>query len=78
MINCKDVTLAIEIRGREHVSGKLQMSDVGVVNTSRYRISDASEKSALDPRRYEKGHRAEDTDWSALMRAKAALQIAGG
>ena len=49
-INRKDVTLAIEIRGSEHVGGKPQMSDVGVVNTSRYRIADASEKSALDPR----------------------------
>ena len=29
-INCKDVALAIEIRGREHVGGKPQMSDVGV------------------------------------------------
>ena len=54
------------------------MSDVGVVNTSRYRISEASEKSALNPKQYEKGHWAEDADWSALMHAKAALQIAGG
>ena len=77
-INHKDVTLAIEICRREHVGGKPQMSDVGSVNTSRYRISDASEKSALDPRRYEKGRQAEDTDWAAIMRTKGALQIAGG
>ena len=29
-INHKDVTLTIEICGREHVGGKPQMSDVGV------------------------------------------------
>ena len=76
-INRKDVTLAIELRSREHIGGKPQMSDVGLVNTSRYRITDATKKSALDPRRYEKGRRAEDTDWAALMRTKAALQVTG-
>ena len=54
------------------------MSDVGVVNTSRYRISNASEKSAMNPKQYEKGRRAEDTDWAAVMRTKAALQVTGG
>ena len=44
------------------------MSDVGLVNTSNYHISDPIEKSALDPRIYSKDRRAKDIDWAAAMR----------
>ena len=54
------------------------MSDVGTVNMSNYRISDASEKSALDPRLYARNKRAEETDWLASMRQKVVLDIPDG
>ena len=54
------------------------MSDVDLVNTSNYRISDPIEKSALDPRIFSKDRRAEDTDWAAAMREKVILDIGDG
>ena len=77
-INRKDVTLAIEIRGREHVGGRPQVSDVGSVNTSRYRIADAIEKRALDPKQYLKSRRAEETDWATVMREKVVVDVGDG
>ena len=43
-INRQDIWLAITIRGREHVGGKPQVTDVGACNISGYRVADASEK----------------------------------
>ena len=34
MVNRKDVWLAMEIRGQEHVGGQPQMADVSSVNTT--------------------------------------------
>ena len=63
-INRKDVWLAIQIRGREHVGGRGQVSDVGAVNVSAYRIADPREQGKR------KMDYAEDTDWLADLRAK--------
>ena len=68
-ISRKDVDLAIEIRGTQHVGGK-ELSDVGTGNISRNFKSDASEQKGL-PRA---AHRTDLTmghDWSAELRAKA-------
>ena len=46
-INRKDIWLAIELRGRDHVGGKSQISDVGVTNLSGTIVSDRTEKKGL-------------------------------
>ena len=48
-VNRKDVWLATEIRGREHVGGKPQVSDVGAVNVTfkNTRLADPSEKKGI-------------------------------
>ena len=46
-INRQDIWLAITIRGREHVGGKAQVSDVGASNVSSYTIADAWEKKTV-------------------------------
>ena len=68
-IGRKDIWLAIEIRGREHVGGKAQISDAGAVNPSEHFISSASEKRDLDCP-YNKNEFAGHEDWNALLRAK--------
>ena len=71
-IGRKDIWLAVQIRGREHVGGRAQVSDVGNVNFSCYRISDRSEKQALD--KTEKAVCLEFTgeqDWNAELRSAA-------
>ena len=40
----RDVWLAIQLRGREHLGGKPNVSDTGVFNTGEYFSSDPSEK----------------------------------
>ena len=47
MINRQDIWLAITIRGREHVGGKAQVSDVGASNVSGYTIADTWEKKTV-------------------------------
>ena len=42
-INRKDVWLAIQLRGCDHVGGHGQVSDVGAVNVSKYQVADRSE-----------------------------------
>ena len=54
------------------------MSDVGLVNTSNYRILDAIEKSALDLKIYSKDYKAKDMDWSATMQHKVILDVDNG
>ena len=50
MIDLKDIWLAIQIRGREHISGKRNISDTRTMNPSDDFISDPSEKKALEKR----------------------------
>ena len=47
-INCKDVWLAIQIRGRDHVGGKGQVSDVGASNVSEHLIADPTNNKEVD------------------------------
>ena len=70
MISQKDIDLAIEIRGTQHVGGK-KLSDVGPGNISRNFASDASERRGL-PRAAHRADLAMGHDWSAKLRAKAA------
>ena len=46
-INRKDIWLAIELRGHDHIEGKSQISDVGVTNPSGMIVSDCTEKKGL-------------------------------
>ena len=67
-ISRKDINLAIENRGTQHVGGK-ELLDVGPGNISRNSASDASEWKGLPgaAHKTDLGH-----DWSAELRAKAA------
>ena len=65
-INQKDVWLAVQLRGRDHVGGRGQVSDVGAVNISRYQVADRSElkhrRDIVQPMS------AEGRDWSHDLR----------
>ena len=67
-INRKDIRLAIQIRGRDHVGGKAQVSDVGASNVSKHLIADPTEQRRGRPI----VHYAEEHDWPADLRAKVA------
>ena len=69
-ISQKDINLAIEIRGTQHVGGK-ELSDVGPGNISRNFTFDASERKGL-PRAAHKTDLAMSHDWSVELRAKVA------
>ena len=71
MINRKDIFLAISIRGREHVSGRSQVSNVGVANVSGVRVADSSEKKTA-PQGKKKAY-TQITDWCAELRAAVAI-----
>ena len=47
MINRQDIWLAIQLRGRDHVGGKTQLSDVGATNAAEYTVADAIENVAV-------------------------------
>ena len=71
----RDVWLAIQLRGREHLGGKPNVSDTGVFNTGEYFSSDPSEKRRF---RLAKWHRlpyesTEPQDWNKLMVQKSFL-----
>ena len=65
-INRKDVWLAIQLRGRDHVGGRGQVSDVGTVNVSKYQVADRSklkrQRSAV------RAMSAEGRDWNYDLR----------
>ena len=46
-INRKDIWLAIELRGHDHIGGKSQISEVGVTNPSGTIVSNRMEKKGL-------------------------------
>ena len=50
-IDRKDIWLAIQIRGREHIGGKRNVSDTRTMNPSNDWMSDPSEKKGLEKRR---------------------------
>ena len=69
-IGSRDVWLAVQIRGREHVGGKPQVSDAGSVNTTDHFISADSEKAGVQ-HPYKKNDFAGEADWSEKFRTKA-------
>ena len=77
-ISRKDINVAIEVRGREHVGGKGSSADVGPSTTSNYFVSDGSERTGLE-KRVRKTDYAVPHDWVAEMQAKVAVQpVPGG
>ena len=71
MISCKDMVLAREIRGREHIGGRAS-ADVGGSNIGRYFASDVSEWRALPTAAHRTDH-VQHQDWVAELRQKAAV-----
>ena len=73
-VNRKDVWLATEIRGREHVGGRAQVYDVGNVNVTFKNIclADPSEKKGVKCSLI-KDHFAAEEDWCAKFREKVAI-----
>ena len=69
-INRQDIWLAITIRGREHVGGKAQVSDVGASNVSGYTIADAWEKKTVP--RVARTEYAVEKDWCYELRKSVA------
>ena len=69
-INRKDVWLAIQLRGRDHVGGRGQVSDVGAVNISRYQVADRSELKCQ--RDTVHAMSAEERDWNYDLREVVA------
>ena len=70
-INCKDIYLAISIRGRKHISCHSQVSDVGAANVSGVRVAHSSEKKTAPVGK--KKAFAQITDWCAELRAAVAV-----
>ena len=70
-INHQDIWLAIQIRGRDHVGGKMQLSDVGATNAAGYTVADATKKKAFlreGRKAYAVGH-----DWCVELRKSMAI-----
>ena len=70
-ISRKDMALAIEIRGREHIGGRAS-ADVGGSNVGGYLASDASERKALPPAAHKTDY-VQHRDWAAELREKVAV-----
>ena len=69
-INRKDVWLAIQLRGCDHVGGRGEVSDVGAVNVSKYQVADRSELKRQRPE--VRAMSAEGRDWSYNLREAVA------
>ena len=69
-INQKDVWLAVQLRGRDHVGGRGQVSDVGTVNVSRYQVADHSELKHQQST--VRAMSAEERDWHYDLREVVA------
>ena len=69
-INRKDVWLAVQLRGRDHVGGRGQVSDVGAINVSRYQVADRSELK--HQRSTVRAMSAEGRDWNYDLREAVA------
>ena len=64
-INCKDIVLAIDIRGREHIGGWAS-ADVGGSNIGGYFASNVSEQRALPAAAHRTDH-VQHRDWVAEL-----------
>ena len=73
-VNHVDVWLATEIRGREHIGGRSQVSDVGNINVTFKHtcLADPSEKKGVK-RSLIQYHFTSEEDWCAKFREKAAI-----
>ena len=69
-INWKDVWLAVQLRGRDHVGGRGQVSDVGAVNVSKYQVADRSELKRQQST--VRAMSAEGRDWNYDLREVVA------
>ena len=72
-INRKDVWLAIELRGRDHVGGKPNISDTGACNFSQYNVQDRSEQSGLKPEE-KAAMNAAAQDWNVKLRESVSTE----
>ena len=77
-VNRKDVWLAVEVRGHEHVGGRPQVSDVGTVNVTfkGIRLADPSEKKGVVRGKIINDFASEE-DWCSVYREKVALDVEG-
>ena len=75
-VNRKDVWLAVEVRGREHVGGRPQVSDVGMVNVTfkGIRLADPSEKKGVVCGKIINDFASEE-DWCSVYCEKVALEL---
>ena len=73
-VNHKDVWLATEIHGREHVGGRVQVSNVGNVNVTfkNIHLADPSEKKGVKHSLI-KDHFTAEEDWCAKFWQKVAI-----
>ena len=75
-VNRKDVWLAVEVRGREHVGGRPLVSDVGSANAA-YKgicLADPSEKKGVLRSKIINDFASEE-DWCSIYREKVALDV---
>ena len=70
-ISHKDMVLAIEIRGREHIGGWAS-ADMGGSNIGGYFASDVSKRRALPAAAHRTDH-VQHRDWAAKLRQKVAV-----
>ena len=77
-VNRKDVWLAVEVRGHEHVGGRPQVSDVGTVNVTfkGIRLADPSEKKGVVRRKIINDFASEE-DWCSVYHEKVTLDVEG-
>ena len=69
-INRKDVWLAVQLRGRDHIGGMGQVSDIGAMNVSNYQVADQSELKWQ--RSTVRAMSAEGRDWNYDLREVVA------
>ena len=72
-VNRKDVWLAIELRGRDHVGGKPNISDTGACNFGPYNVRDRSEQSGLKADE-KAAMNAAAQDWNAKLRETVSAE----
>ena len=75
-VNRKDVWLAVEVRGCEHVGGRPQVSDVGSVNAAfkGIHLADPSEKKGMLRSKIINDFASKE-DWCSIYPEKVALDI---
>ena len=72
-VNRKDVWLAIELKGRDHVGGKPNISDTGACNFGQYNVRDRSEQTGLKSDE-KAAMNAAAQDWNAKLRESISAE----